>query len=145
MGRSRMLSGALLVALLLVMVAPIPAAEVGRVPIGKARRARDWDRDTAYLLFSRRATSSDLVGGLGGIAFNPKDCMRCHENAAGVEGQIFYGPAFKEFTKDQWPDMLSQPEKRHVPVKSYDFIETHKKKVKLLFGVFPEQVLKQNR
>lgn len=122
---------------------PAPAVEIPPVPIGKERRARDWDADVASLLFSRRTTSSDLVGGLGGIAFEPADCLRCHENAAGVEGQIFYGPEFKDFPTDQWADMLSDPE-GDVPIRDYDFIENHEKRVDLLFNIFPEQQIKQN-
>ncbi len=120
---------------------PGPVVEIPPVPIGNERRARDWDADVTYLLFSRRTTASDLVGGLGGIAFNPADCMRCHENAPGVEGQIFYG--FEDFAKDQWLDMLSKPE-GNVPVRDYNFIEAHQKRVDLVFDVFPEQQLKQN-
>lgn len=97
------------------------------------------------LLLGRRTASSDLVGGPGGIAFKPKDCLRCHENAAGVEGQVFYGPQFKDFTKDQWKEMLSKPEAAgQVPIAKYDFIETHQKRADLLLSVFPEQQLKQN-
>ena len=115
------------------------------MPIGKERRRRDWDQDVAYLLFSRRTTASDLVGGLGGIAFDPTDCLRCHENAPDVEGQIFYGPEFTDFAKDQWMEMLSDPTAEGLaPIHDYDFIETHKKRVDLTFGVFPEQVIKQN-
>ena len=118
--------------------------EIPPVPIGRERRARDWDADVASLLFSRRTASSDLVGGLGGIAFEPADCMRCHENAAGVEGQIFYGPEFKDFTKGQWPEMLTKPEEGVVPIRDYNFIEAHKRRVDLLLDVFPEQQIKQN-
>ncbi|MFQ5857454.1 MAG: hypothetical protein ACE5LU_17750 [Anaerolineae bacterium] len=121
-----------------------PVVEIPPVPIGKERRARDWDADVADLLFSRRTAASDLVGGLGGIAFDPTDCMRCHENASDVEGQIFYGPEFKEFDKDQWLEMLSRPEEGLAPAADYDFIETHEKRVDLLFDVFPEQQIKQN-
>lgn len=119
------------------------AAEVPEVPIGNERRARDWDEDVAYLLFSRRTTASELVGGLGGIAYDPADCLRCHENAADVEGQIFYGPEFKDFAKNQWADMLSNPE-GDVPIRDYDFVEAHQKRVELLLNVFPEQQIKQN-
>jgi hypothetical protein len=113
------------------------------VPIGDARRERDWANDVQALLFARRTAPSDLVGGLGGIAFNPKDCLRCHENAAGVEGQIFYGPQFTDFAKDQWKEMLSNPEGA-VPVSTYDYVEAHAKRVDLTLEVFPAQVLKQN-
>lgn len=119
--------------------------EIPPVPIGKERRRRDWDEDVASLLFGRRTAASDLVGGLGGIAFDPTDCMRCHENAPDVEGQIFYGPAFEDFTKDQWQDMLSNAEAEGLaPIHDYNFIETHEKRVDLLFDVFPEQQIKQN-
>lgn len=123
---------------------PAPAVEVPPVPIGRERRRRDWDTDVANLLFSRRTTASDLVGGLGGVAFDPTDCLRCHENAPGVEGQIFYGPEFEDFAKDQWPEMLSRPEEGLAPATDYNFIETHERRVGLLFDVFPEQQLKQN-
>jgi hypothetical protein len=118
--------------------------EIPAVPIGNERRARDWDADVASLLFGRRVASSDLVGGLGGIAFDATDCLRCHENAEGVEGQIFYGPAFEEFARDQWLEMLGRPEDGLAPVEDYDFIETHEKRVELFFDVFPEQQIKQN-
>jgi len=137
------ISGIVVMALLLSVV-PSFAAEAPPVPIGRERRARDWEADVTSLLFSRRTASSDLVGGLGGIAFNPRACLRCHENAPGVEGQVFYGPAFRDFAKDQWPEMLSNPEKGHVPIKDYDFFKTHRRPVELFFEIFPEQVLKQN-
>lgn len=124
-----------------------PAAEVAPpqpTPIGKERRGKDWDADVEALLFQRRTTSSDLVGGTGGIAFNPADCRRCHENAEGVEGQVFYGPAFKDFAKNQWADMLSRPEKGEVPVRDYDFIAQHEKRVTLVHDVFPEAQVRQN-
>lgn len=124
---------------------PTPSAKptVAPVPVGQTRRDRDWDNDIEALLFGRRTASSDLVGGLGGIAFNPKDCLRCHENASGVEGQIFYGPEFKDFAKNQWAEMLSNPETK-VPVRDYDFVTAHEKRVDLTLGVFPEQQVKQN-
>ncbi len=119
---------------------PAPAP----VPVGRERRDKDWDADVAALLFARRVTASDLVGGLGGIAFDPAACRRCHENAQGVEGQVFYGPQFKDFAKDQWPEMLSRPETGQVPIKDYDFVKEHEKRVELVYGVFPEQQVKQN-
>lgn len=124
-----------------------PAAEIAPpqpVPIGKERRGKDWDGDVEALLFQRRTTASDLVGGTGGIAFNPADCRRCHENAEGVEGQVFYGPEFKDFRKNQWAEMLSRPEKGEVPVRDYDFIAQHQKRVTLVHDVFPEAQIRQN-
>ena len=137
-----MLGTIALALLLLSGAAPVGAQDA--VPIGKERRARDWEGDVKSLLFDRRVGSSHLVGGLGGIAFNPKDCMSCHENDPDVEGQVFYGPDFKGFEKDQWPEMLTRPEKGETPARAYDFVETHEKKVKLIHNVFPAQVLRQN-
>lgn len=145
MKRSWALSGIVLVALTLAgLELALSAEKLLPVPVGRERRARDWNGDVTYLLFSRRTAASDLVGGRGGLAFNPKDCLRCHENAAGVEGQIFYGPAFKDFARNQWPEMLSKPESGVTPIRSYDYFKTHRKPVNLVVDVFPEQVLKQN-
>lgn len=133
-----------------VAEAPAPAASGAEIaapqptPIGKERRGKDWDADVEALLFSRRTTASDLVGGTGGIAFNPADCRRCHENAQGVEGQVFYGPEFKDFRKNQWAEMLSRPEKGEVPVRDYDFIAQHQKRATLVYDVFPEAQIRQN-
>lgn len=164
MKRTWVLLGSVLVLVLIVLVArglrkgPAPATAPGEgggaqppaaaapspVPIGEERRGKDWDKDVETLLFSRRTTASDLVGGKGGIAFNPADCRRCHENAPDVEGQVFYGPEFKDFAKDQWTEMLSNPETGKVPIRDYDFIEKHRKRVDLVLDVFPEAQIRQN-
>ncbi|GAB4525225.1 MAG: hypothetical protein Fur0018_09540 [Anaerolineales bacterium] len=122
-----------------------PAVQVPAVPVGKERRARDWDSDLAAILYGRRVSSSDLVGGYGGVAFDATDCLRCHENAEGVEGQIFYGPNFTAFADDQWPDMLSDPATGLQPVlDSYDWLASHEPKVTYDTGIFLEHILRQN-
>lgn len=126
-------------------VAPAPGVSIPPVPVGKERRAREWDSDATALLYGRRISSSDLVGGFGGVGFEATDCLRCHENAEGVEGQIFYGPNFTDYNADQWPDMLSDPETGLQPVlDSYDFLETHDPRVALDTGILPEHILRQN-
>lgn len=110
-------------------------------PIGKPRTEKDFTKDLADLLFARRVAVSDLPGG---VAFKPKDCMRCHENEPDVEGQIFYGN--KEFKKDlNWPNFIGHAEKKHAPSLKYNFLETHKKKVKLTPQGDVEQRMKQNQ
>lgn len=113
------------------------------VPIGKEREAKDWEADVTTLLVSRRTTSSDLVGGLGGIAYDPSKCKACHGNPSPV-GLVFYGPENKDFAKDQWLQMLGRPEKGEAPARDYNWIEQHKSRVELRYGVFPESQLRQN-
>ena len=77
-------------------------------PIGKPRTDKDFSKDVEDLLFSRRVAVSDLPGG---VAFKPKDCLRCHENEPDVEGQIFYGNP--DFAKDlNWPKYIGNAEKK---------------------------------
>ncbi len=110
-------------------------------PIGKPRTDQEFSKDIGDLLFDRRVAVSDLPGGL---AFKPKDCMRCHENEPGVEGQIFYGTP--DFGKDvNWPNYIGHPEKKHAPSLKYNFFETHKRKAKLTPKGGVEQRLKQNQ
>lgn len=116
-------------------------AVVSKPPIGKPRTDREFSKDIEELLFSRRVAISDLPGG---IAFKAKDCMRCHENEPGVEGQIFYGNP--DFEKDvNWPDYIAHPERKHAPSLQYNFSETHKRKVKLTPRGNMEQFMKQNQ
>lgn len=121
-----------------------PALQKGTVikpPIGKPRTDKDFTKDIGDLLYGRRVAVSDLPGG---VAFKPKDCMRCHENDPDVEGQIFYG--YPDFKKDvKWPGYLGNAEKKNAPSLKYSFFETHKKKVKLTPQGDLEQRLKQNQ
>ena len=121
-----------------------PALQKGAVikpPIGKPRTEKDFTKDIGDLLYGRRVSVSDLPGG---IAFKPKDCMRCHENDPDVEGQIFYG--YPDFKKDlNWPKYIGNAEKKIAPSLKYNFLETHKKKVKLTPQGDLEQRLKQNQ
>lgn len=120
-----------------------PAGEMAAVkpPIGKPRSAKDFEKDVADLLFDRRVAVSDLPGG---VAFKPKDCMRCHENDPDVEGQIFYG--YPDFKKDvKWPNYIGNAEKKIAPSLKYDFFKTHEKKAKLTRKGNPEQIMKQNQ
>ncbi len=110
-------------------------------PIGKARTDKDFSKDISDLLFGRRVAVSDLPGG---VAFKSKDCMRCHENEPGVEGQIFYGNP--DFKKDvNWPNYIGNAEKKIAPTLKYSFFETHKKRAKLTPQGDLEQRLKQNQ
>jgi hypothetical protein len=116
-------------------------AAVAKPPIGKPRTDKEFSKDISDLLFDRRVAVSDLPGG---IAFKPKDCMRCHENEPEVEGQIFYGNP--DFKKDvNWPNYIGNAEKKIAPTLKYNFLETHKKKVKLTPKGNLEQKLKQNQ
>ena len=126
---------------------PVPAqptpqkAVAAKPPIGKPRTDTDFAKDISDLLYDRRVAVSDLPGG---IAFKPKDCMRCHENEPEVEGQIFYGNT--EFKKDlKWPNYIGNAEKKIAPTLKYSFLETHKKKAKLTPQGDLEQRLKQNQ
>ncbi len=119
----------------------IPGVEPAAAPIGVPRTDRDLRRDVNALLYDRRVSVSDLPGGL---AFKPKDCMRCHENDPDVEGQIFYG--YPDFEKDvDWPGYIGDADKKHAPSLKYDFYETHRRKSKLTRGGNAEQFLKQNQ
>lgn len=118
------------------------------VPIGKPRTAREAAADVEQLLFDRRIAHSDLVGGRGGVAFRARACLKCHENSAGVEGQILYGGdkgPFKDFAKDQWLEKLAEASRKIAPTLRYDFVKTHEKRLKLNVGEVHEQVLKQNQ
>lgn len=147
MGQALRLGTALAVLAAVVgMAAPVIAQQAP--PTAKPRTAREAAADVERLLFDRRIASSDLVGGGGGVAFRARACLKCHENSAGVEGQIFYGGGrgpFKDFAKDQWIEKLAEPEKKHAPTLQYDFVKTHEKRQKLNVGEFHEQILKQNQ
>lgn len=126
---------------------PAPAKPPGvkaaavKPPIGTPRTNKDFSKDIGDLLFDRRVAISDLPGG---VAFKPKDCMRCHENEPGVEGQIFYG--YPDFKKDvNWPKYIGNAEKKVAPSLKYSFSETHKKRVKLTPKGDLEQMMKQNQ
>jgi hypothetical protein len=120
--------------------APQPT-KVAKPPIGTPRTDKDFSKDLADLFFDRRVAVSDLPGGL---AFKPKDCMRCHENEPGVEGQIFYG--YPDFKKDvDWPKYIGNAEKKIAPSLKYNFFETHKKKAKLTRKGNADQFMKQNQ
>ena len=126
---------------------PAPAKPSGvkaaavKPPIGTPRTDKDFSKDIGDLLFDRRVAISDLPGGL---AFKPKDCMRCHENEPDVEGQIFYG--YPDFKKDVvWPNYIGNAEKKIAPSLKYNFMETHKRKAKLTPKGNPEQLMKQNQ
>lgn len=125
-----------------------PLAAQQAPPIGKARTAREAAADLEQWLFDRRISNSDLVGGQGGVAFRVRACMKCHENSAGVEGQILYGGdkgPFKDFAKDQWLDKLAEAAKKVAPTLQYDFVKTHEKRQKLTVGEVHEQIVKQNQ
>ena len=115
-------------------------AESMQPPIGTPRSDKDYSKDVNALLFDRRTSSSDMPGG---ISFNPKECMRCHENEPGVEGQIFYGNS--DYKKDLvWPKYIGDAETKKAPSLKYNFADTHKKKAELV-REYKEQILKQNQ
>jgi hypothetical protein len=131
--------------------AEAPAAM--EVPVGNEWRAREWDEAMADVLGSRRASGSDVTGGRA-VVFDATDCMRCHENAEGVEGQIFYGPDFTTFAEDQvWVNeagesVLAVPDEGLTFSRDYDFIITHiPEKVGATIyekGAIPPNVIRQN-
>ena len=114
------------------------------VPIGKPRTEREFTADVEQLLYDRRISHSDLLPGGLKEAYRVKACAKCHENASAVEGQIFYGPNFKNFAKDQQTKNRAIPEKRITPGRDYDFVKTHEKRQKLWVGEVHEQLLKQS-
>jgi hypothetical protein len=132
-------------ALILGILASALPAVSQEVPIGKPRTDREFAADVEQLLYDRRISHSDLLPGGLKDAFKVKGCTKCHENAAGVEGQIFYGPNFKDFAKDQKTQNRAVPEKRIAPGRDYDFVKTHGKRQKLWVGEVHEQLLKQNQ
>lgn len=115
------------------------------VPIGAPRTERDFAADVDELLFARRIASSDLLPGGLREAYRVKACAKCHENSPQVEGQVFYGPNFKDFAKDQKTKNRAVVEKRLAPGRDYDFAKTHEKRQKLWIGEVHEQLLKQNQ
>lgn len=127
-----------------IMASALPAASQ-EVPIGKPRTDKEFAVDVEQFLYDRRISHSDLAPGGLKEAFKVKACAKCHENAPGVEGQIFYGPNFKEFTKDQKTKNRAVPEKRVAPGRDYDFVKTHEKRQKLWVGEVHEQLIKQNQ
>ena len=143
MGKS--LSVLLAPALILGILASALPAVAQEVPIGKPRTDRQWAADVEQFLYDRRISHSDLLPGGLKAAFKVKGCTKCHESAPGVEGQIFYGPNFKDFAKDQKTKNRAIPEKRIAPGRDYDFVKTHEKRQKLWVGETHEQLLKQNQ
>ncbi len=127
----------------LLLAGAAPAAPQG-VPVGKARTPAELAADVEQLLFDRRIHTSDLTTPLPRVAFKVAACMKCHENRPGVEGQTFYGPAFKDYAKDQKTENRSIPAKRLAAGRDYDFVKTHTKHQKLWVGEVHEQVLKRN-
>lgn len=133
--------------------AAVEAPLVTEVPIGQERRARNWDAAMEEVLRARRASGSDVTSGLA-VVFDAKDCMRCHENAEGVEGQIFFGPDLLTFAEDQvWVNeagvsILARPDEDYVPTHDYDFIKAHiPEKVNATIyenGAIPPNVIRQN-
>lgn len=138
----RMLLALALAAGILVPVLPAVSQEV---PIGKARTDKEFAADVDQLLYDRRISHSDLLPGGLREAFKVRACAKCHESAPGVEGQIFYGPNFKDFAKDQKTENRAIPEKRVAPGRDYDFVKTHEKRQKLWVGEVHEQLIKQNQ
>ncbi len=127
-----------------ILASVLPAISQ-EVPIGKPRTEREFTADVEQLLYDRRISHSDLLpGGLKEV-FKVKACAKCHENAPGIEGQIFYGPNFKTFAKDQETKNRAIPEKRIAPGRDYDFVKTHEKRQKLWVGEVHEQFLKQSQ
>lgn len=127
------------------LLAPVLPAISQEVPIGKPRTEREFAADIEQLLYDRRISHSDLLPGGLKDAFKVKACAKCHENASGVEGQIFYGPKFTDFPKDQKTKNRAIPEKRIAPGRDYDFVKTHEKRQKLWVGEVQEQLLKQSQ
>lgn len=127
-----------------ILASALPAVSQ-EVPIGKPRTDREFAADVEQLLYDRRISHSDLLSGGLRDAYKVKGCAKCHENAAGVEGQIFYGPNFKDFAKDQKTKNRAITEKRVAPGRDYDFVKTHEKRQKLWVGEVHEQLLKQNQ
>lgn len=143
MGKSlRVLLALILAAGILAPVLPAIAQEVS---IGKPRTDREFAAEVEQLLYDRRIAHSDLLPGGLRDAFKVKACAKCHENAAQVEGQVFYGPNFTDFAKDQKTKNRAIPEKRIAPGRDYDFVKTHEKRQKLWVGEAHEQIFKQNQ
>lgn len=127
-----------------ILVSALPAISQ-EVPIGKPRTEREFAADIEQFLYDRRISHSDLLPGGLKDAFKVKACAKCHENAPAIEGQIFYGPNFKDFAKDQQTKNRAIPEKRIAPGRDYDFVKTHQKRQKLWVGEVHEQLLKQSQ
>lgn len=115
------------------------------VPIGAPRTDKQFAADVEELLYARRIAHSDLVAGGLKEAYKVKACAKCHENSPQVEGQIFYGPGFANFAKDQKTQNRAIVDKRIAPGRDYDFAKTHEKRQKLWIGEVHEQLLKQNQ
>ena len=126
---------------------------VTEVPVGRAWRARQWDEALTNVLEARRGSGSDVTGGRA-VVFDATDCLRCHENAKDVEGQIFYGPKLTGFAKDQeWlneagQSMLNRPDEGYTPTHEYNFVKAHvPAKVNATIyenGAIPPNVIRQN-
>lgn len=127
-----------------ILVPAVPGLS-DEVPIGKPRTDKEFAADIEQLLYDRRISQSDLLPGGLKEAYKVKGCAKCHENAPGVEGQIFYGPNFKDFAKDQKTKNRAITPKRIAPGRDYDFVKTHGKRQKLWVGEVHEQILKQNQ
>ncbi len=127
------------------ILASVPPALSQEVPIGKPRTDRDFAADIEDLLYARRISHSDLLPGGLQEAYKVKGCAKCHENAPAIEGQIFYGPNFKDFAKDQKTKNRAITPKRIAPGRNYDFAKTHQKRQKLWVGEVHEQLIKQDQ
>lgn len=135
----------LVLALAAGVLAPALPVLSQEIPIGTPRTDREFGADIEQLLYDRRISHSDLLPGGLRDAYKVKACAKCHENAPAVEGQVFYGPNFKDFAKDQKTQNRAVTEKRIAPGRDYDFVKTHERKQKLWVGEVHEQLIKQNQ
>jgi len=145
MGKGVRVLLALTLVLAVGILASVLPAISQEVPIGKPRTDREFAADIEQLLYDRRISHSDLLPGGLKDAYKVKGCAKCHENAPAIEGQIFYGPNFTNFPKDQKTKNRAITEKRIAPGRNYDFVKTHQKRQKLWVGEVHEQLLKQNQ
>lgn len=142
---AKALSVALLLAVALgILTSALPVGSQ-EIPIGTPRTDKEFAADVEQFLFDRRISHSDLLPGGLRDAYKVKACAKCHENAPAVEGQIFYGPKFTDFAKDQKTQNRAITQKRIAPGRDYDFVKTHEKRQKLWVGEVHEQLIKQNQ
>lgn len=127
------------------VLAPALPAVSQEVPVGTPRTDKDFAANVEDLLYARRISHADLAAGGLKEAYKVKGCAKCHENSPQIEGQVFYGPNFKDFAKNQKTQNRAVPEKRIAPGRDYDFVKTHEKRQKLWVGEVHEQILKQNQ
>lgn len=127
------------------VLAALPSARAQEVPIGTPRTDKELAADVEELLYARRIAHSDLLPGGVREAYKVRACAKCHENSPQIEGQVFYGPSFKEFARNQKTQNRAVVEKRLAPGRDYDFVKTHEKRQKLWIGGVHEQILKQNQ